>query len=383
MKTILREQTMTITLGVIFILAIVITGGRMLYPQNLSNLFLQNSYVLILACGMLMCILSGGNIDLSVGASACLTGAVCARLLDLGMHYLLVIAIGLLLGLVIGMINGFLIGKVRIQSFVCTLAGMFLFRGLARAILKGRTIAITNENFLDSFASYIHIPVLDDGPVKWSCVILGILITGAMIVLTIRNYRRRKQFSFAMGSMYSEIARTILMGILILLYTWAIAQFKGIPVMAIWVLGIIFLFAFTTSMTPVGRQFYAVGDNEKTAELSGINSGRIYFLAFTGMSLLAALCGMVAAARIGSVNGDTGNAFEMDAIAACFIGGASPRGGSGSIAGVVVGAALLGVINQAMSIIGLDSNWQYVVKGIVLLAAVVVDVMMNNRKKQR
>lgn len=381
MKTILKEHTMVIALAVIFLLAILLTGGRMLNPQNLSNLFLQNSYVLILACGMLMCILSGGNIDLSVGASACLTGAICAQLLDLGFHHLLVIAIGLMIGLIIGAANGFLIGKVRIQSFVCTLAGMFIFRGLARAIMKGRTISITNESFLDSFASYVHVPGLDDGEIKWSCVILGFIIAGVLIVLTIRKCRRGKGYTIAGFSVRGEIAKAGLLSILILMYTWAIAHFKGIPVMAIWVFAIIFLFAFVTSMTPVGRQFYAVGDNKETAALSGIDSGRIYFLAFTAMSILAALCGMVTAARIGAVNGDTGNAFEMDAIAACFIGGASPRGGSGTVAGVIVGAALLGVINQAMSIIGLDTNWQYVVKGLVLLAAVVADVMMNLRKQ--
>ena len=176
MKTLFRKHSIMMVLTAVFIVSVFLTGGRMLYPQNLSNLLLQNAYVLILACGMLMCILTGGNIDLSVGSTACLVGAVCAQLLNAGLNWFLVIVIGIVIGLGIGIWNGFLIGRCQIPSFVCTLAGMFAFRGLARAVLHSKTVAVTNERFLDAFASYIRIPGLDDGTVRWSCFILGIII---------------------------------------------------------------------------------------------------------------------------------------------------------------------------------------------------------------
>lgn len=380
MRTVIKEYTMSIALAVIFIAAVIVTGGRMLYPQNLSNLLTQNAYVLILAGGMLMCILSGGNIDLSVGAVACLVGAVCARILETGLGFLPALAAGLGLSLVIGLWNGFWIGKIRIPSFVATLSGMFLFRGLARAILNSRTVAVTDEGFLNIFFSYISIPGLDDGPVKLSCILLGIILSVVTMVITVRKLHGRKEILSGAHLARKEIVKTAVICILILAYTGMIAGYKGIPVMAVWVAVILIVFHFVAANTPVGRHIYAVGENEKTAALSGINSSRILFFTFTAMALLSGICGMMALSRIGSVNGDLGNAFEMDAIAACFIGGASPRGGSGTISGIVVGAALLGVINQGMSIMGLDSNWQYVVKGLILLGAVVADVAMNSRK---
>lgn len=380
MRTVIKEYTMSIALAVIFIAAVIVTGGRMLYPQNLSNLLTQNAYVLILAGGMLICILSGGNIDLSVGAVACLVGAVCARILEMGWGFLPALAAGLGLSLVIGLWNGFWIGKIRIPSFVATLSGMFLFRGLARAILNSRTVAVTDEGFLNIFFSYIRIPGLDDGPVKLSCILLGIILSVVTMVITVRKLHGRKEILSGAHLARKEIVKTAVICILILAYTGMIAGYKGIPVMAVWVAVILIVFHFVAANTPVGRHIYAVGENEKTAALSGINSSRILFITFTAMALLSGICGMMALSRIGSVNGDLGNAFEMDAIAACFIGGASPRGGSGTISGIVVGAALLGVINQGMSIMGLDSNWQYVVKGLILLGAVVADVAMNSRK---
>ena len=382
MKSFFRKQPILTVLIAVFIIAAVVTEGRMLYPQNLSNLLLQNAYVLILACGMLMCILTGGNIDLSVGSTACLVGALCAVLLAKGFNWFAVIIAGLLIGLAIGLWNGVLIGRFRIPSFVCTLAGMFAFRGLARSILHSRTVAVTNEKFLDAFASYIRIPGLDDGNIRWSCFILGMIISILIIVYALLIREKRKTLRNSIEGSRFEILGYIAACILILAYTWALSNYKGIPIMAVWVFAIILLYAFVTVQTPIGRYFYAVGDNEKAAALSGIDTGRIYFLAYTSMSVLAALCGMITVARIGSVNGDTGNAFEMDAIAACFIGGASAYGGSGTVHGIVIGAVLLGVINQGMSIIGLDSNWQFVVKGVVLLLAVLFDVVMNRKKQQ-
>ncbi|MBP0988102.1 MAG: sugar ABC transporter permease [Oscillospiraceae bacterium] len=378
-KTFIKKYTMVIALGVVFILFAVLTQGRLLYPQNLSNLLLQNAYVLVMACGMLLCILTGGNIDLSVGSTVCLVGAIAAQLLaNTGLHPVFVILICLLLSIVIGIWQGFWIGNVHIPPFICTLAGMFLFRGLGRAILGSKTVSIANKTFLNIFASYINVPGLDD-QVKWSAFIVGIVISALLIANTFRARAQKAKKGYKQSAAASEFAKIAVIDALILFYTWKLAHYKGIPVMALWVVEVCLIYAFITSKTAFGRYFYAVGGNEKATKLSGINTEKVYFMAYTSMSLLAGLSGLLMAARIGSVNGDTGNSFEMDAIGSCFIGGASAYGGSGTVPGIIVGAILLGVINQGMSIIGLDNNWQYVVKGAVLLVAVIFDVVSNKK----
>jgi putative multiple sugar transport system permease protein len=333
-----------------------------------------------MACGMLLCILTGGNIDLSVGSTVCLIGAIAAQMLaTTGLHPILIILICLALSCLIGMWQGFWIGNVHIPPFICTLAGMFLFRGFGRAILGSKTVPITNKTFLDIFASYINIPGIDNDEAKWSAFIAGIAISAIIVIMTVLNRAKKAKKGYKQANAVSEIVRTAVIAALVLYYTWKLAHYKGIPVMALWVLAVVFLYAFITSKTAFGRYFYAVGGNEKATKLSGINTERVYFVAYTSMSLLAGLSGLLMAARIGSVNGDTGNSFEMDAIGSCFIGGASAYGGSGTVPGIMVGAILLGVINQGMSIIGLDNNWQYVVKGAVLLVAVIFDVVSNRK----
>ena len=385
-KTFIKKYTMVIELVVVFIFFSLWTEGRLLYPQNLSNLLIQNAYVLVLACGMLMCILTGGNIDLSVGSTVCLIGAIAAQMLTKhGMNPIVVILLCLVFACIIGMWHGFWIGYIHIPPFICTLAGMFLFRGFGRAILDSKTIAIpqtegsVGKRFLDIFASYIEIPGVDTQKVKWSAFILGIIIAAVLLAVTVLNRVKKAKKGYKQASAISQFARIIVIDALVLAYTWKLAHYKGIPVLAIWVLAVVVIYAFITSKTAFGRYFYAVGGNEKATKLSGINTNKVYFLAYTSMSLLAGLSGLLVAARVGSVNGDTGNSFEMDAIGSCFIGGASAYGGSGTVGGVVVGAILLGVINQGMSIKGLDNNWQYVVKGAVLLIAVIFDVVSNKK----
>ncbi|MBR6839175.1 MAG: sugar ABC transporter permease, partial [Oscillospiraceae bacterium] len=184
---------------------------------------------------------------------------------------------------------------------------------------------------------------------------------------------------YAVGALAPELGKKLIIAALVVFYAWKLTNYKGIPVMLIWVLAVVFIYSFITSKTALGRYFYAVGGNEKATKLSGIDTRRVYFLAYLSMSLLAGLSGLLMAARIASVNGDTGTSFEMDAIGSCFIGGASAYGGSGPVAGICIGAIFLGVINQGMSIIGLDNNWQYIVKGGVLLVAVIFDVVSNHK----
>ena len=398
-KALMKKYTMVIALVVVFILFAILTSGRLLLPQNLSNLLLQNAYVLVMACGMLLCILTGGNIDLSIGSTVCLVGAISAVLLksnfagDPTATALLVILIGLALAILIGMWQGFLIGYVHIPPFICTLAGMFLFRGIGRAILDSKTVAISNRPFLNIFGSYISIPGLDDierivelkgrpqnQPIAYSALIIGILVAVFLVARFFMSRANKSKKGYKLDPLVPGLVRTLVISALLIYYTWKLANYKGIPVMAIWVVAVVLIYNFITSKTALGRYFYAVGGNEKATKLSGIDTRRVYFLAYTSMSMLAGLAGMLVATRVGSVNGDTGNAFEMDAIGSCFIGGASAYGGSGTVSGIMVGAILLGIINQGMSIIGLDNNWQYVVKGAVLLAAVVFDVVSNHKK---
>ena len=373
-KDMLKKNTMFVALVVVFLLFTLFTGGRMLYAQNLSNLLLQNAYVFVLSCGMLLCILTGGNIDLSVGSTVCFVGAITVRLLQAGCNAYLTVIIALFAGAVIGAIQGFLIGKIHVPAFVCTLAGMFFLRGLARMILESKTIAITNERFLDLFMSYVSVPGID-GEFKWSAMIAGIAVAAFMLLVPV--FRRYGSGRTSSGREHRGrvVIRRLIPALLTLLYTYKLSQYKGIPVMALWVLLVVLSYAFLLSMTVAGRHFYVVGGNARAARLSGIDTDRVCFMAYFSMSILAALAGLLVVSRIGSVNGDTGNSFEMDAIGACFIGGASAYGGKGDVKGVVVGAIFLGVINQGMSIIGLDSNLQLVVKGVVLLVAVVFDVV--------
>ena len=378
-KSFIKNYTMIIALVIIFVLFAILTGGRLLVAQNLSNLLLQNAYVLIMACGMLLCILTGGNVDLSVGSTVCLVGAIAAQMLAKGMNALLVIPLCLVISIIIGFWQGFWIGYVHIPPFICTLAGMFLFRGLGRAILESKTVAINDEKFLNIFASYINIPGLDDGEVKWSAFITGIVLSVILVAGKALSRSSKKKKGYELPSAVSVFGKLAVIDALILVYTWKLAHYRGISVMALWVIAIVCIYAFITSNTAFGRYFYAVGGSEKATRLSGIDTNKVYFVAYTSMSLLAGLSGLIIAARIGSVNGDTGSSFEMDAIGACFIGGASAYGGSGTVPGIIVGAILLGVINQGMSIIGLDNNWQYVVKGAVLLAAVIFDVVSNRK----
>ncbi len=378
-KALLKKYTMVIALVVVFIFFTILTGGRLTNAQNVSNLLLQNAYVLVMACGMLLCILTGGNVDLSIGASLCLCGALAAKIMQSGAPAGLAILTALGVACVIGIWQGYLIGFVHIPPFICTLAGMFLWRGLARVVLDSRTISIQNQKFLDLFSSYIQIPGLDENKRCISALIVGILVAVVITIATLANRARQAKNGYDTGSKTGAIVKLVIIDLLIVVYSYKLMQYKGIPVMLIWILAVVLIFAFVTSSTVFGRYFYAVGGNEKATKLSGIDPRKVYFWAYFLMSLLAGLSGLLMGARIGSVDGAMGTSYEMDAIASCFIGGASAYGGSGTVPGIMIGAILLGVINQGMSIYGLSDSWQYVVKGAVLLTAVVFDVVSNHK----
>ena len=378
-KKLIKKYTMIIALVVVFIFFTFLTEGKLVKAQNISNLLLQNAYVLVMACGMLLCILTGGNVDLSIGSTLCLSAALAANSLEKGMNPFLAILIPMVVAVIIGIWQGWLIGYIHIPPFICTLAGMFLFRGFARVVLNSKTIAVMNEKFVNIFASYIKIGAIDKKHEYVSALIVGVIVAVIIVLSKVIGIANKKKKGYDTSNSTSEIVKAAVIAVVVLAYSFKLYEYKGIPVMLVWILIVVLVFHFVTSSTVFGRYFYAVGGNEKATKLSGIDPRKVYFWAYFWMSVLAGFSGLLVASRIGSVDGNMGNSYEMDAIASCFIGGASAYGGSGNIPGVMVGAILLGVINQGMSIYGLSDQWQYVVKGGVLLVAVVFDVVSNHK----
>lgn len=353
----LTKNSMTIALIVVFVLFYFLTNGRLLYAQNMSNLLLQNGYVLVMACGMLLCILTGGNIDLSVGSVICMVGGLAAVLItNHGVSIFLTIPLCIIVGLLAGIWQGYWIGYVRIPPFITTLGGMFIFRGFGRLILDSKTVSVQDVSFLNIFTAYIKIPGLDTDTRILSPMVIGVVVVAIIFYSTISSRAKKAKKGYRQNSALADFGRDIIISVVLLFYCYLLCRYKGISVMLVWVVAICLIYHFITSKTAFGRYFYAVGGNEKATKLSGINTNKVYFIAYANMGLLAGLCGLLCLARVGSVNGSTGTSFEMDAIGSCFIGGASAYGGSGKISGVIIGALLLGVINMGMSIMGIGDN---------------------------
>ena len=376
----LRKYTMVIVLILVTLFFTWKTGGRMLLPQNVNNLIAQNAYVFILATGMLLCILTGGNIDLSVGSIVCFVGAIGATfMVNKGFNVYVSIIIMLLAGLLIGAWQGFWIAYRRIPPFIVTLAGMLMFRGLSNIVLDGFTIAPLPDKYLELFNSYIIDFFHGDG-FNITSLVVGIIVACIFVVVTFKGRISKIQTGYSVASMGSDVGKCIVVSLVVVVFMWRLGQYKGIPNILIWIAVIVLIYWYITSKTVIGRHLYAIGGNEKAAQLSGINTNKVYFFAYANMGLLAAFAAMVTIARLNSANPTAGDGYEMDAIGSCFIGGASAYGGSGTIPGVIIGATLMGVINLGMSIMGVDANWQKVVKGAVLLAAVIFDVETKKNK---
>lgn len=380
-STFFKKYTMVIVLVIVTLFFAFQTEGRMLLPQNVNNLIAQNAYVFVLATGMLLCILTGGNIDLSVGSVVCFVGAVGATfMVNKGMNVFVSVIIMLAVGLLIGVWQGFWIAYRRIPPFIVTLAGMLMFRGLSNIVLDGFTIAPMPQEYLALFNQYIVDFFHGDG-LNITCMLAGVIAALIYVGVTFRGRMAKVKKGYAVGSVSGDIVKCAIISVVILAFAWKLAKYKGIPNILIWIIVIVLVYGYITSKTTIGRHFYAVGGNEKAAQLSGINTNRVYFIAYANMGLLAAVAAMVTIARLNSANPTAGDSYEMDAIGSCFIGGASAYGGSGTIPGVIIGATLMGVINLGMSIMGVDANWQKVVKGAVLLAAVIFDVESKKRSK--
>ncbi|MDY3772013.1 MAG: multiple monosaccharide ABC transporter permease [Candidatus Faecousia sp.] len=378
-----QKYTMILILVLVTAFFSIKTGGKLLLPQNITNLFSQNAYVFVLATGMLLCILTGGNIDLSVGSVVCFVGAIGAVLMSKGTPMGVAILAMLAIGLAIGAWQAFWIAFVHVPPFITTLAGMLVFRGLSNVVLQGKTLAVTNETFVRLFGggANCYIPDVFGGQgLNILTLVVGGVAIVAYLALTFTGRANRLKKGYEVESLTSTVIKAIVIAAVIAFFAVKLAQYKGLPTALIWVVLIIAIYTYITSKTVIGRHFYAVGGNELATKLSGINTKNVYFIAYANMGLLAAFAGMLTIARLTSAQPTYGQNYEMDAIGSCFIGGASAYGGVGTVPGVIIGAILMGVINIGMSIMGVDANYQKVVKGLVLLAAVIFDVVSKKNK---
>jgi len=374
LKANLRQYGMLIALLFIMILFQILTGGILFKPLNVTNLILQNSYILVLAIGMVLVIISG-HIDLSVGSVAAFVGAVSAvMMVQWNVPFVAAIILSLLLGALIGAWQGFWVAYVRVPSFIVTL----VFRGLTMLVLKGQSVG----PFPDAFRS-ISSGFIPDFPGSGGLHLASILIGIALTALLIWNeWLKRKsniRYNFEVMPLGYFVAQMALLALALNLLVYVLASYEGIPNILIILMVLIALYTFVTNRTVIGRHIYAMGGNEKAAMLSGVKTKRVTFWVFVNMGTLAALSGLIFAARLNAATPKAGQNFELDAIAACFIGGASMSGGVGTVIGAVIGGLVMGVMNNGMSILGIGIDWQQGIKGLVLLLAVAFDIYNRNK----
>lgn len=378
LKANLRQYGMLIALLFIMILFQILTGGILLKPLNVTNLILQNSYILVLAIGMVLVIISG-HIDLSVGSVAAFVGAVSAvMMVQWNIPFAAAIVLSLLLGALIGAWQGFWVAYVRVPSFIVTLAGMLLFRGLTMLVLKGQSVGPFPDAFRAISSGFIP-DVPGGGDIHLLSILAGIVLTALLIWNEWLKRKNNIRYRFDVMPLGYFVARMAVLAVALNVFIYVLASYEGIPNILVILMGLILLYTFVTNRTVIGRHIYAMGGNEKAAMLSGVKTKRVTFWVFVNMGTLAALSGLIFAARLNAATPKAGQNFELDAIAACFIGGASMSGGVGTVIGAVIGGLVMGVMNNGMSILGIGVDWQQGIKGLVLLLAVAFDIYNRNK----
>jgi len=382
-----RQYGMVIALAAAMILFGYLTGGVLFRPVNLTNLVLQNSYVLVLAIGMLLCILTG-NVDLSVGSVVAFVGAVSAvMMVDSHMNSFFAMILALLVGAAIGAWQGFWIAYIKVPAFIVTLAGMLIFRGLAQVILKGQSKGPFPKVFQLLSSGYIPDPlgglvISEKTKFHLLTIVIGLVLTGLFILSEIKKRKKQKEYNFDLLPPGIWALKITCISAVIMAFMLVFAVYRGLPNILV-LLGILVAFYhFITSRTVQGRHIYALGGNMKAAKLSGVKTERVMFWVYTNMGIISALAGMVFAARLNVATPKAGQSFELDAIAACYIGGASTTGGIGTVIGAIVGGLFMGVLNNGMSIMGVSIDWQQAIKGFVLLAAVAFDLYSKARSSK-
>ena len=379
----LKQYGMIIALIAIFFLFYILTGGKNASPTNINNLIMQNGYIVILSIGMLLCVLTG-NIDLGVGSIVALCGATSAIfVVDLGMPTPLAFLAAIFIGTLSGVVVGFFVSVFSIPPFIVTLATMLMGRGLTYTMLQAQTKGPLPKDYTFlgiGFLPNIHINIgsfnLDLVP-----IIIALIITVALIISTIHKNKEKKKYGFPTVIKWQQIIVMIVILAILWFFLYKLARYNGIPIVLILMSILIAIYHFITTRTVAGRQIYALGGNQKAARLSGINTKLVFFWVYVNMGLLSAIAGIVLSARNASATPKAGDGFEMDAIAACYIGGAATSGGVGTIIGAVIGAFTMGILNNGMSLVGLSTDIQKIVKGLVLLGAVTFDLLSKQNKK--
>lgn len=378
----MKQYGMVFALLAIFIIFYFLTGGTNATPMNMNNLIMQNSYVVILATGMLLCVLTG-NVDLGVGSYLALCGAIAAKLVvEKGMSIPLAFLITILVGTLFGAFNGFFIAYLGIPPFVVTLAGMLMGRGLTYTLLASKTVGPLPDAYVKVGAGFFltkKVP-FGDGEIDLVCILVALAASILIILSEMKTIKTKKKYGFAIPPVWQTAVKLAVILFIIWFFFYKLARYKGIPIVLIIMGVIVGIYHFITSKTVAGRQVYALGGNAKAARLSGIDTRKVFFWVYTNMGFLAAIAGIVLSARNASATPKAGDGFELDAIGSCYIGGAAAAGGIGTVIGAVVGAFVMGVLNNGMFLIGLSTDLQKVVKGLVLLGAVTFDLLSNRKK---
>ena len=373
-----REYGMLIALIVVMVFFQVQTKGVLFKPVNITNLVLQNSYVITMALGMLLIIVSGW-IDLSVGSVVAVIGALAGVLMvRYNVNWVLVVVLSLVLGAAIGAFHGYFVAYLKIPAFIVTLAGMLIFRGLTIYLLQGESVGPFPRGFQNISSGFIP-DIFNGKGLHITTILIGVILSVLLIWLDLRTRKNQQKYGFEVTPFYFFVVKNIGITAAVMSLCYLMASYKGLPDVLVLIFVLIAAYAFMTSQTVIGRRIYAMGGNVKAAMLSGVNTTRLLFYTFINMGVLAAVAGLIVAARLNSATPNAGDGMELDVIAACFIGGASPMGGVGKVIGAVVGAFLIGVLNNGMSIMGVGIDWQKVVKGFVLLLAVLFDVYNKNK----
>ncbi len=378
----MKQYGMVLALIAVFLIFAAMTGGKNMSPTNINNLIMQNSYVVILAVGMLLCVLTG-NVDLGVGSIVALCGAVVGIIIvDYKMSMWAAILAALVVGTLSGMFVGFFVSKLSIPPFIVTLASMLIGRGLTYTLLRAQTKGPLPVSYNFIGAGFLPTMKIPFGTGTMDLVSIGVaVVASVLIILTeLKNIRTKKKYGFPNNPMWQIILKECMILMVVWFFFYKLSRYNGIPFVLV-IMGILVaVYHFITSRTVAGRQIYALGGNAKAARLSGINTKKVFFWVYTNMGILCAVAGIVLSARNGSATPKAGDQFEMDAIASCYIGGAATTGGVGTIIGAVVGAFIMGILNNGMSLYGWSTDIQKIVKGAVLLGAVTIDLISKRKK---
>lgn len=378
----MRQYAMLVALIVIMIFFQIVTGGILLRPINVTRLIMQNSYILILAIGMVLCILTGGNVDLSVGSIIALVSASSALFsVKMGLPVIPSMILSLVLGALAGVWQGYWIAYAKIPAFIVTLAGMLIFRGINNIILNGETISLPQLYITVASGSIPDIFGGAGSDIHLTTVIIGILTSVIFVIAKIIDRIKKTKYNVEMKSAKWFILEMVFYAAIINVFMVWLALADGLPYIVIILVVLVAVYTFFTNKTVAGRHVYALGGNAKAAELSGIKTKKVLFWVYVNMGFLSAIAGIVFAGRLNSASPLAGNGFELDAIAACYIGGASATGGVGTVLGAIVGGLIMGILNNGMSILGVSVFWQQIVKGLVLLGAVAFDVYSKSKSK--